>query len=76
MDKLEAKTVYGHFSNGYFAGEQSDYGGPMPHNCVSFPPEIKDGFIPKLNAEKNGWEQEENHKGEKGYVNGVFTEIY
>lgn len=69
--------VYQYDNNGYYIGETTAYkiNGTvsMPHNTTAVAPEIKEGFIPKWNDE--AWEQVENHKGETGYVNGVYTEI-
>ena len=45
----------------------------LPHRCVTVMPEITPGYIPRWNGEK--WEQVENHRGKKGWLNGVEAEI-
>ena len=66
-------TVYQHNSEGYYVGEDEDFGGPLPHNCVKAKPTIKPGLIPRWNG--NEWKQEQNHVGEKGFVSGEPVEI-
>ncbi len=66
-------TVYQHDNNGYYLGTDEDYGGAMPQNCVSAAPTIQDGFVSRWDGEK--WTQIEDHRGEKGYVAGQYTEI-
>ena len=69
--------VYQYDNNGYYIGETKahEIKGKvvMPHNTTPVQPEIKDGFIPRWIG--SIWVQVENHKGEQGYINGVYTEI-
>ena len=65
--------VYQHDRDGYYLGETDDYGGPLPHNCVAAAPTLRPGLIPRWNGHE--WKQEQNHVGEKGYVNGESGEI-
>ncbi len=67
------RACYCFTSDGYYAGADSDHGESLPHNATYTLPELVDGFIPHWDGGK--WEQVENHKGRKGYVNGVYTEI-
>ena len=61
--------VYQYGSNGYYAGEFDDCGGAaLPHNSTRTAPELRDGFIPRWTGK--AWEQVENHKDRKGYLNG------
>lgn len=61
-------TIYQHDASGYYLYALEHSRGPIPHNCVIAAPKLKDGFIPHWNSEK--WEQIENHKGRKGWLNG------
>lgn len=71
--RKEPKTCYCHDSNGYYIGQDSDHGQALPNNATYAAPESKAGFIPHWNGGER--EQVENHKGEKGYVNGQHIEI-
>lgn len=68
-----SKQVAIYDSDGWFAGFDSDYGGPLPHSATYILPDLIEDFIPRWTGE--GWEQIENHKGKKGYVNGQYTTI-
>ncbi|MCL1939524.1 MAG: hypothetical protein FWG04_02550 [Desulfovibrionaceae bacterium] len=59
--------VYLYDASGYFAGVDEDHG-LLPNNATRTAPEVLEGFIPRWNGE--AWEQEEDHKGEQGWVNG------
>ena len=63
---------YQYTSDGYFAGEVEDYG-LLPNNAARTVPTIVEGFVPRWTG-KN-WEQVEDHKGKKGYVNDEPYEI-
>ena len=63
---------YQYTSDGYFAGEVEDYG-LLPNNATHIAPTVVEGKVPRWTG-KN-WEQVEDHKGKRGYVNGVLTEI-
>lgn len=65
-------TAYQYTADGYFAGEIDDYG-LLPNNATRTAPTTVDGMVPYWTGKK--WEQVENHRGESGYVNGVFTTI-
>jgi hypothetical protein len=58
---------------GYYVGESENPGSTPSHNCTFTAPVLIAGYIPKWNG--SAWNQVENHRGEKGYVNGVETEI-
>ncbi len=57
---------YQYTSDGYYAGEVEDYG-LLPNNATRTVPTIVEGFVPRWTG-KN-WEQVEDHKGKRGYVN-------
>jgi len=65
--------VYRYDSAGYYAGEHENPSGVLPHNATETPPEATEGHISRWTGA--AWEQAENHKGEKGYVDGIETEI-
>ena len=60
--------VYQCDADGFYVGEAEDYGGPLPHGCVTAAPPILAGRLPRWNG--RSWDQVENHVGEKGYVHG------
>ena len=60
--------AYQYDTHGYFIGEIEDYG-RLPNNATYTVPAIQDGYIPHWTGA--GWEQVENHKGERGYLNGL-----
>ena len=59
--------------NGYLIGELVSPDGSLGHNCTTAEPVGKEGHWPRWDGKK--WQQAENHRGTKGYVNGVETEI-
>lgn len=59
-------------SDGFYAGAIEDFG-LLPSNSTYKKPVQKNGFIQKWNGQD--WEDVENHKGEKGYLNGQPFEI-
>lgn len=65
-------TAYQFTASGYYAGPVEDYG-LLPNNATYEAPPEKEGFIPRWNGES--WDLEENHVGETGYLNGVYTVI-
>jgi hypothetical protein len=81
-DSLIMQTVYQYNAKGFYTGETTAYMVTpekgeaylsMPHNCTAIAPERKEGFIPRWTDD--AWEQVEDHRGETGYINGVYTEI-
>jgi hypothetical protein len=59
--------AYQYTADGYYAGENEDYG-LLPNNATYTAPEMQDGYIPRWTGA--AWEQVENHKGKEGYVGG------
>jgi hypothetical protein len=59
--------------NGFYVGENENPGSAPSHNCTFVEPDLTAGYIPKWNG--SAWEQVENHRGEKGWLYGVETEI-
>jgi hypothetical protein len=59
--------------NGYYIGASENPGTLPSHNCTFTAPVLMTGYIPKWNG--SAWEQVENHRGEKGWGNGVETEV-
>ena len=45
----------------------------MPPNSTTVKPELKEGYAPIWNGEV--WDYVEDHRGKKGFINGVLTEI-
>jgi hypothetical protein len=65
--------IYQYGSDGYFIAEEESPDGSIPHNGTDAAPEIIAGYKPRF---VNGaWTQAEDHKGEKGYLNGDPFEI-
>ena len=61
-------TAYQYDASGYYVGEGEDYG-LLPNNSThTAPPAQQDGHIPHWTG--GTWEQVENHKGTRGYVDG------
>ncbi len=67
-EKREAKRVALFDSHTWFAGFDTDHGGPLPNSATYVLPELNKGYIPKWDGEK--WTQIETHVGESGFVNG------
>jgi hypothetical protein len=65
--------VYQYDLNGYFVSEVDTPDNSLPHSAATTAPARIDGYIPRF--VDGTWEQTENHKGEKGWVDGVETEI-
>jgi ABC-type cobalt transport system substrate-binding protein len=63
---------YQYTADGYFAGEVEDYG-LLPNNATRTAPTIVEGKVLRWTGEK--WEQVEDHKGKRGYVNGQPHEV-
>lgn len=63
---------YQYTADGYYAGEAEDYG-LLPNNATHTAPTLKKGIVPCWTGKK--WEQIEDHKGKRGYVNGQPHEI-
>jgi hypothetical protein len=59
--------------NGYYIGASENPGSTPSHNCTFTAPALTAGYIPKWNG--TVWEQVENHRGKKGWLDGVETEI-
>jgi hypothetical protein len=59
--------------NGFYAGENENPGTTPSHNCTFVKPDLMTGYIPRWNG--SAWNQAENHRGEKVWIDGVETEI-
>jgi hypothetical protein len=60
--------------NGFYVGENENPGSTPSHNCTFvIPASVTAGYIPRWDGE--AWERVENHRGEKGWLYGVETEI-
>ena len=67
------QKCYQYNKQGYFIGEEMDYGTGLPNNSTyDAPPAFKEGFIPYWNGTK--WTQAENHKGKTVWQKGEGEE--
>lgn len=46
-----------------------------PTNALRVPPPVRSGFWPVVNAAGDGWDLREDHRGRRGWLAGVETEI-
>ncbi len=67
------EAVYQYDNKGFYLGETVAYNGLMPHGTTKIKPQYEDGFIACWNGQS--WEQIENHRGEKGFVDNISFEI-
>lgn len=66
-------TAYQHDARGYYLYPFKYPAGPIPAGCVADAPPENEGFIPKWTGAT--WELVENHKSERGWINGEPFEI-
>lgn len=59
--------AYQYDLKGYYAGPIEAYE-LLPNNATFTPPTEQEGYIPRWSGK--AWEQVENHKGERGWLNG------
>ena len=69
------KTAYQCYSSGEYIGPMEVSSGILPNGATwTEPPAKVEGFARFF---RNGkWKQVEDHRGEQGYVDGVFTTIH
>ena len=62
------KKCYQYNKQGYFIGEEMDYGTGLPNNATYAVPTFQEGLVPHWNG--SAWTQAENHMGKTVWENG------